>query len=77
MKTSLHDERTRAAAAIYHDDMYVEFDACMKVTARDGPLGKCKVYVTNEYQHSGLRDGGAKLFTKLHGMAKGGTRTPS
>ena len=77
MKSTLHNERTRAAAAIYHDDMYVEFDACMKVTARDGPLAKCKVYVTNEYQHSGLRDGGSKLFTKLHGMAKGGTRTPS
>ncbi len=77
IKAILCDERTRAAAAVYHDDMYVEFDACMKVIARDGPLGKCKVYVTNDYQHSGLRDGGAKLFTKLHGMAKGGTRTPS
>lgn len=77
IKSTLCDERTRAAAAVYHDDMYVEFDACMKVIARDGPLGKCKVYVTNEYQHSGLRDGGAKLFSKLHGMAKGGTRTPS
>ena len=77
MKAILQDERTRAAAAIYHDDMYVEFDASMKVIARDGPMGKCKVYITNEYQHSGLRDNGAKLFTKLHGMAKGGTRTPS
>jgi hypothetical protein len=77
MKRALGDGRTQAAAAIYHEDMYVEFDACMKVVARDGPLGKCKIYVTNEFQHSGLRDGGAALFSKLHGMAKGGTRTPS
>lgn len=77
MKTVLGDGRTRSAAAVYHEDMYVEFDACMKVTARDGPLGNCKLYVTNEYQHSGLRDRGGALFSKLHGMAKGGTRTPS
>jgi hypothetical protein len=77
MKMVLEDGRTRSAAAVYYEDMYVEFDASMTVARRDGPLGKCKVYVTNEYQHSGLRDSGAKLFAKLHGMAKGGTRTPS
>lgn len=69
--------RTRSAAAVYHEDMFVDFDACMKVAARNGPLGKCKLYVTNEYQHSGLRDSGAAIFSKLHGMAKGGTQTPS
>jgi hypothetical protein len=77
MKMVLNDGRTRSAAAVYLEDMYVEFEASMKVSARDGPLGKCKVYVTNEYQHSGLRDNGAALFNKLHGMAKGATRTPS
>lgn len=77
MKRALGDGRTRAAAAVYHEDMYVEFQACMKVTARGGPMEQCKLWVTNEYQHSGLRDGGATLFSKLHGMAKGGTRTPS
>jgi hypothetical protein len=40
-------------------------------------LEKCKAYVTNEYQHSGLRDSGASIFTKLHGMATGSVRTPS
>jgi len=75
---SVHRQgRTRSAAAVYHEDMYVDFDACVKVTARDGPLGQCKMFVTNEYQHSGLRDNGAAIFSKLHGMAKGGTRTPS
>jgi hypothetical protein len=41
----------------------------MRVTARGGPLEKCKVWITNEYQHSGLRDDGARIFTKLLGMA--------
>lgn len=77
MKLVHNSGRTRSAAAVYHEDMYVEFNACMKVAKRDGPLGRTKCYVTNEYQHSGLRDNGAGLFTKLHGMAKGGVRTPS
>jgi len=77
MRSALVDGKCKAAAAIYHEDMYVEFDACMKVIARGGPLEKCKPYVTNEFQHSGLRDDGAKIFAKLFGMATGGIRTPS
>jgi hypothetical protein len=77
MRQVLGDGRSKAAAAVYHDDMYVDFDCCMKVTSRGGPLEQCKVYVTNEYQHSGLRDAGATIFAKLHGMATGSIRTPS
>ena len=76
MRTAL-DSSVRAAAAVYYDDMYVDFDACAQVTKRGGPLEKCKVWISNEYQHSGLRDDGAKIFTKLLGMAKGNIRTPS
>jgi len=53
MRQVLSNGTCKAAAAVYHDDMYVDFDACMKVTARGGPLEKCKVWVTNDYQHSG------------------------
>mmetsp|Transcript_25937 Transcript_25937/g.39251 ORF Transcript_25937/g.39251 Transcript_25937/m.39251 type:complete len:675 (+) Transcript_25937:92-2116(+) len=69
----------RAAAAVYYDDLYVDFDASMKVVKGRGtaPLEKCKVWVTNEFQHSGLRDDGAKIFAKLHGMATGKIRVPS
>eukprot|EP00814_Leptocylindrus_danicus_P019395 CAMPEP_0116021112 /NCGR_PEP_ID=MMETSP0321-20121206/10194_1 /TAXON_ID=163516 /ORGANISM="Leptocylindrus danicus var. danicus, Strain B650" /LENGTH=573 /DNA_ID=CAMNT_0003491923 /DNA_START=280 /DNA_END=2001 /DNA_ORIENTATION=+ len=67
----------KAAAAVYYDDMYVDFDSCMKVVGRGGPLEKCKVWVTNEYQHSGLRDNGSDIFSKILGMAKGSVRTPS
>ena len=73
MKVILQDKRTRAAAAIYHGDMYVECDASMKVIARERQVGKCKVYIINEYQLSGLRDNRATFLTELHGMAKGGT----
>jgi hypothetical protein len=77
MRQVLGDGTSRAAAAVYYGDMYVDFDCTMKVASRGGPLEKCKVYVTNEYQHSGLRDDGANIFTKLHGMATGSVRTPS
>ena len=68
---------SKAAAAVYYDDMYVDFNACMKVTKRGGPLENCKVWISNEYQHSGLRDDGAMIFNKLLGMAKGEVGTPS
>lgn len=68
---------SRAAAAVYYDDMYVDFDAAMKVTQRGNPLENCKVWISNEYQHSGLRDDGAMIFNKLLGMAKGEVGTPS
>ena len=80
MRKVLADDGTgvsKAAAAIYYDDMYVDFDACMKVTQRGGPLEKCKVWITNTYQHSGLRDDGANIFNKILGMAKGSDGTPS
>jgi pimeloyl-ACP methyl ester carboxylesterase len=77
MRKVLSDGTSKAAAAVYHGDMYVDFDACMKVTARGGPLEKCKVWITNDYQHSGLRDDGAMIFEKLYNMATGSIRTPS
>jgi pimeloyl-ACP methyl ester carboxylesterase len=77
MREVLSDGRSTAAAAVYYDDLYVDFDSCMKVTAHGGPLEACKVWITNDYQHSGLRDDGALIFAKLHGMANGCIRTPS
>jgi len=68
---------SKAAAAVYYDDMYVDFDACVKVTQRGNPLENCKVWISNEYQHSGLRDDGVMIFNKLLGMAKGEIGTPS
>ena len=78
MRMALKDGSiSRAAAAVYYEDMYVDFDASMAVTKRGAPLEKCKIWVSNEYQHSGLRDNGSGIFAKLHGMATGSIRTPS
>eukprot|EP00934_Nitzschia_sp_Nitz4_P004164 Nitzschia sp. Nitz4//scaffold196_size54656//331//1935//NITZ4_006627-RA/size54656-processed-gene-0.45-mRNA-1//1//CDS//3329540390//4154//frame0 len=77
MRAVLKDGRSRMAAVVYYEDLYVEFEYSMRQTRRGGPLEKCKVLVTNEYQHSGIRDGGAQLFGKLHGMATGSNRVPS
>jgi hypothetical protein len=76
MKRALNGS-CRAAAAVYYDDMYVDFSASEKVFGKNGPLAKCKVWINNEYQHSGLRDNGAMIFEKLYGMATGSVRTPS
>ena len=51
MKNVLGDGRSRAAAAVYYEDLYVDFECSMKVASRGGPLEKCKVFVTNDYQH--------------------------
>ena len=78
MRHVLESGTSRAAAAVYYDDFYVDFDCSMKLLQDNGPLARgCHVYVTNEYQHSGLRDDGAKIFAKLHGMALGHVRVPS
>ena len=57
--------------------MYVDFDIAMKVVKCGQPLENCKVWVSNEYQHSGLRDDGSLIFNKLLGMAKGEIGIPS
>ena len=69
--------KTKAAGAVYYDDMYVDFDCCMKLVRRGEPLEGLKVWVTNEYQHSGLRDDGANIVKRLLGMAKGSVQIPS
>ena len=69
--------KTKSAAAVYYEDMYVDFDCCMKLVQRGAPLDGVKVWVTNDYQHSGLRDDGATIVKKLLGMAKGCIRVPS
>jgi hypothetical protein len=78
MRTALvHKKKTRAAAACYYDDMYVDFECAMKLVQRGCPLEGVKVWVSNEYQHSGLRDDGANIITKLAAMSKNRLHVPS
>lgn len=47
-------------AAVYHDDMYVDVDLSLKTASTVGNVG---AWVTNEFEHDGLRMG--DVFTRL------------
>ncbi len=57
-----------AAAAIYYEDMYVE-RVHSEATARAIP--GLRVWVTNQYQHNGLRADGATILDRLIAMVRG------
>lgn len=53
------------AAAIYFDDMYVDAKLSVPVACA---LGRCSYWVTNEYEHDGLR-ADSRVFARLIEMA--------
>jgi pimeloyl-ACP methyl ester carboxylesterase len=55
-------------AAVYFDDMYVDADLQLQ-TAR--AVGNTRVWVTNEYEHNGLRANGEHVLGRLMDMAAG------
>ena len=50
------------AAAVYVEDMYVEFDYSRETLAK---MGKAKAWMTNEYEHNGLRADGERILDRL------------
>lgn len=64
----LRANRVACAAAIYYDDMYVERELSEE-TART--IGGIKLWITNEYEHDGLRADGEQLLDRLLGMVRG------
>lgn len=56
------------AATVYLDDMYVDPDFALETAAAVRGL---RPWVTNQYQHSGLRDDGAAILERLLAMARG------
>ncbi|WP_326624409.1 alpha/beta hydrolase [Streptomyces sp. NBC_01761] len=48
------------AAAVYHDDMYVDAGLQLDTVSR---VGAVQTWVTNEYEHDGIRD--ERVFTRL------------
>jgi hypothetical protein len=56
------------AATVYLDDMYVDAGFALETAAAVRGL---RTWVTNEYQHSGLRDDGGTIFDRLLSMARG------
>ena len=61
-------EEVPGAAAVYHDDMYVERAFSEAAAAR---LPGLRLWVTNEYDHNGLRMDGSRIVDRLLRMARG------
>jgi hypothetical protein len=55
-------------AAVYYDDMYVDRDLQMATAAA---VGNVRCWVTNEFEHDGLRIGGERVLGRLMDMAAG------
>jgi hypothetical protein len=66
--SALRQNSVPCAAAIYYDDMYVErqFSEETAETIRG-----IKVWITNEYEHNGLRADGEAILEKLLDMLHG------
>ncbi|MET9563637.1 alpha/beta fold hydrolase [Streptomyces tauricus] len=55
------------AAAVYHDDMYVDTDHALR-TAR--AIRGLRTYVTDEFEHDGVRAGGPRVLDRLLALAR-------
>ncbi|KAF5946272.1 hypothetical protein HYC85_016500 [Camellia sinensis] len=65
---SLNTNKVPVAAAVYYEDMYVNFKLVMETANQ---IAGIRLWITNEYMHSGLRDGGGQVFDHLMGMLNG------
>ena len=65
---SLRQNTVPVAAAVYYDDMYVHREFSEE-TARAVP--NIKLWVTNEYEHNGLRAEGGAVLGRLLAMVRG------
>ncbi|WP_443060830.1 alpha/beta fold hydrolase [Streptomyces sp. NBC_00448] len=54
------------AAAVYHDDMYVDAGLQLETAAR---VGNLQTWITNEYEHDGVRED-ERVFTRLGQMVR-------
>ncbi|MEU9186990.1 alpha/beta fold hydrolase [Streptomyces sp. NPDC048484] len=55
------------AAAVYHDDMYVDTEHALR-TART--IRGLRTYVTDEFEHDGVRAGGPRVLDRLLTLAR-------
>ena len=68
------------ACLVSYEDIYVErafSEATAAMLGREGGRGLAKLWVTNEFQHSGLRDQPETVFKRLMAMSKGEVAIPS
>lgn len=62
----LRHNEVPAAASVYYDDLYVESTFSMQTAATVRGL---RPWITNEYEHGGLRIGGGKVLGRLFDLA--------
>lgn len=55
------------AAAVYHDDMYVDTEHALRTAASIRGL---RTWVTDEYEHDGLRAGGPRVLDRLLALVR-------
>ncbi|HEY6399491.1 MAG TPA: alpha/beta fold hydrolase [Solirubrobacteraceae bacterium] len=67
-RAALSGNEVPAAAVIYAEDMYVEADLS-ESTAREIP--RLRTWLTNEYQHNGLRADGGRILRRLLDLTRG------
>ncbi|KAK9743053.1 hypothetical protein RND81_03G213800 [Saponaria officinalis] len=65
---ALKRNKVPVAAALYYDDLYVNFKLAMETADH---ISGIRRWITNEYMHSGLRDDGSRVFDQLMGMLNG------
>nr|XP_048322036.1 proline iminopeptidase-like isoform X1 [Ziziphus jujuba var. spinosa] len=66
--TALNNNKVPVAAAVYYEDMNVNFKLAMETAPK---IAGIRLWITNEYMHSGLRDAGPQVFNHLMEMLNG------
>jgi hypothetical protein len=62
----LRENRVPVAAAVWHDDMYVDADLSLETAGR---LGNSSVWITNEWEHDGGSASGGSVLDRLIKLA--------
>ncbi|MCG7516148.1 alpha/beta fold hydrolase [Vibrio sp. MMH1-50] len=63
----LANNKVPVSCAVYADDMFVEMDISRETLAT---MPNSKAWITNEYEHNGLRADGERILDKLIAMGK-------
>ena len=64
---TLAQNRVPVAAAVYVEDMYVEFEFSRETLAS---MPNAKAWMTNEYEHNGLGADGERILDRLIAMTE-------
>ncbi|KAL3622165.1 hypothetical protein CASFOL_033576 [Castilleja foliolosa] len=65
---TLQNNKVPVAAAVYYEDVYVNFKLVKETASK---IAGVRLWITNEFMHSGLRDAGAQVLDRLLGMLNG------